>query len=455
MLRTNSTIDVEWALTTDFDTKVNTLLASGDLPDVIMGYGNMSSLIDQGAIVPLDDYLTQDIAPNILAQLNDADYPYLRSVLDGAIYAFPTVFDFPSGQSWFLRKDWLDKLGMEVPATWEEWLAVWQAIADEDVNGNGDKTDELPITGGVALLMPAFGINHGFSYTGNNNLFTLMPDGGYGFVYDHPNYRAFLEAMADLYARGIMDQEFATRDMSASYKVMDSDLGFCTWGFAEQAKLSNQALLQGEGKADAEIICVAPPMGPFGDQMIQARDKVGARGVITIAGEEKAENIVRFFDWMHSEEGATLINYGVEGIHHEVVDGKPMLKVPYVNSFVEARGAGMIFQPFPFLWLEDSYMQILLTGKAYDELDNLTKTFYDGLFLNEPYFAYAPQQLIGTEAYADYGADLVPAVRELQAKTITGKLSVDDFFTQYEALKPQGLNAILEETVAAWAIINE
>ena len=52
---------------------------------------------------------------------------------------------------------------------------------------------------------------------------------------------------------------------------------------------------------------------------------------------------------MYSDEGIFLTNYGIEGIHHTMVDGKPVLNEQILSdpSFTQARYAGLICQLFP------------------------------------------------------------------------------------------------------------
>ena len=45
----------------------------------------------------------------------------------------------------FINKAWLDQLGLEVPTTTEELYEVLCAFRDNDMNGNGDTTDEIPL----------------------------------------------------------------------------------------------------------------------------------------------------------------------------------------------------------------------------------------------------------------------------------------------------------------------
>lgn len=447
---TGAKLNMEWAAREDFDTKVNALLATGKLPDMIIGATTVQ-LIDQGAIIPLTEYYTEEYAPNILAALEPGDYVTLRNVNDGEIYTLTSVFDFPPIYSFGVRQDWLDALGMDMPQDWDGWLAYWRGVRDNDVNGDGDVTNEIPIAGSVDQFLNSFGIVVD-GLNAKANYFCYMPDGSYGVIQEHPNYEAYLTAMAELYAEGLLDQEFATREMSDWYKVVDSNLGGSCWIAAEQAKLSSQVLR--ETDPNATFVCAPPPKGPLGDQLVPARNKVSAIGTVTIAGEEKAGDIVRLFDWLYSDEGAKLMNYGIEGVHHDVVDGAPKLISPYVDSFVEARGAGMIFQPFPFLWLQDNYMQILLTGKTYEELDDLTKVFYDGLFMQEPYFAPRAPTLV-TDAFTEYNADIFPTLRELRANVIAGRITLDDYKAQYEQLKGLGLQAIIDDATEAWAVVGQ
>ena len=47
------------------------------------------------------------------------------------------------GRAYFIRYDWLEKLGLEVPESVDELKAALEAFRDQDPNGNGQK-DEVP-----------------------------------------------------------------------------------------------------------------------------------------------------------------------------------------------------------------------------------------------------------------------------------------------------------------------
>ena len=440
---TGAKINVEWALKTDFDTRVNTVLAGNDIPDVIMG-ASFLPLLDQSAIIPLDDYLTPENAPNILAALNENDYVELRNVSDGLIYQLPSVFDFPELNSWMIRTDWLRDMGKDSLNTWEDWLEYWRYIRDNDVNGNGDATDELPIACNYKNFRTAF-----IPTASTTHYFCVTKDNEYTVIYETPEFKSYLESLRGLYAEGILRSENIT---TSNFKtVASASQGGTMQTAAEWAMQITDALR--ENDPDATFGCVPPITTPMGDQAINARAKVSTRGVLTVAAEDRAKEIVALFDWLYSKEGADLINYGVENVHHQVIDGKKKLVSPYIDSFVNARAAGLIFQPFPFLWYADSYMQILLNGKTYEELGDTQKIFYDGLFMNDPYFVKAAP-LLTTAAYAEYNSDIANTLSEAEANCITGEITLDEFWQIYESTKENGMSEIIEQAAEAWKLVN-
>ncbi|MEG0767260.1 MAG: hypothetical protein RR482_06045, partial [Clostridia bacterium] len=133
----------------NFTEKVNSVLASGDIPEVIHE-PDISLMLNQGAIIPLDELIDEN-APNYKALLTDADYLFLRQAVDGKVYHLSHILDYPPSMTTLIRKDWADAAGMELPKTWENWMAYWEMVRDTDANGDGDPSNEIP------LVVPATG----------------------------------------------------------------------------------------------------------------------------------------------------------------------------------------------------------------------------------------------------------------------------------------------------------
>lgn len=438
--RTNTEIDFQWYPTANYEEKVAVTLASGKLPDIIYGAG-LSNLIDQGAIIPLDDLL-EEYGQNILAQLTEDDLNMMRNANDGHIYNLPFLLDFPAQYAMQLRMDWLERVGIsEVPETWDEWKAVWTAFKEQDANGDGDATNEIPYGGDVYSLMPAFGLK-----ITNKNCFLVDDNGNYTMAYELPQFRTFLEEVRAMYKEGLLDKEFSTRGTFVNNvefeKAFQANIVGSGVTWAANTRTTTEVLR--EIDPSATLAGVKPVQGPDGDSGLVRRNKVGGSAAITIAGEEKAEEIIKFFNYVFSDEGIELMSYGIEGEHHETVDGNPVLLAPYNESFNAARENGINFTPFPHVFTGDSYMQLTLGGKTYEELEETTKLFYDALFVGEDSF-FAPVPTLSTKALMDKNAVIMPKLESLLAECVIGAISVDDFYTEYEKLKPIGLQDILDQ----------
>jgi len=114
--------------TTDM-TKINAMLAGGDLPDAFLGIpfttAQLSLYGQQGLFVSMDDFMP--LAPTLRQAMTD--YPDLKKVVaatDGKMYTFPGINDCfhcrsSPGRAW-ISQSYLDKVGMPVPGT---GTAVW------------------------------------------------------------------------------------------------------------------------------------------------------------------------------------------------------------------------------------------------------------------------------------------------------------------------------------------
>ena len=458
---TNVHLQVDWRPDSDWNTQIATALAGGvdSLPYLIRpGSYGVAALANEGAIVALDDYL--DLIPNIVAAVGEERFADWKAA-DGHFYTIPTIVNVPGSQTTAVRKDWLEKLGMDVPTTWEEWKAYWYGVRDNDMNGNGDTTDEIPIVlemgqngeRSLHALLNAFGIK-----ASNDAQFCVLDDGTYTMVYEHPRYREFITEMQQLYADKIIDQEFATRYQADMYNTMSGNLAGTVFTWAEQCAVHSETLIA-NGVEDGLYLTCAPITGPYGDQWIQKRQGVSGNWCITekAAQDGKVEDILKFWNWMFSEEGVMLYNYGIEGYTYTLVDGKPVIN-PEITAagFNDYRTLGMEFEPVGGNWQNDAFMQCVFSGKTVDELTVPRKSFYDGLNENGvndgKYYAMPPT--LETEAYVEYRAELITSgVCALRDQCVAGQLSVDDFFAKYEELKGRGLQDIIDQGTEAYALI--
>ena len=450
---TGAHISIDWQEDEGYSSAIAaTLLANKtDLPDILnpTGFGVMD-LADDELIVPLDDYL--DLMPDIVAAVGEEHMDAWKAS-DGHIYTIPSVSTIQGSFSMLVRQDWLKALNLETPKTWEDWLTYWRGVRDNDLNGTGDATDEIPIAlsesadgeRSLTLLLNAFGIA-----ASNDTQFCVLDDGTYTMVYEHPRYPEFLKAMAGLYEEGILVEGYESDSYASIDEKMGNDTLGSTMTFA--ASSSQTELLRKNGKEDALWISVEPVAGPYGDRMIQERELIMPVWSITAGAYEKGkvEDIVRFFNWCYTKEGADLYNYGIEGISYTVEDGKPVLNQDLIaNGFADYRAVGMNYEPFGGYWMQDAYMQCLFSGKTEEDLTDIQTEAYKGLFVLNNDFFYTQPVTIETKNYVKYRTSLITeGICKLRDQAIRGEISLDEFWTGYEQLKEKGLDKVIEDGAA-------
>lgn len=130
--------------------KTNIMLAS-DLPDAFLGLigeGQIANNMDSFLDLTQDDLLKTN-APHVVSDyeklsngLDIVTWPdgSIRSLLTGT----QTSFENDAEGIMFINKEWLDNVGMEAPTNIDEFYEVMKAFRDQDANGNGDASDEIP-----------------------------------------------------------------------------------------------------------------------------------------------------------------------------------------------------------------------------------------------------------------------------------------------------------------------
>ncbi|MDF2669156.1 MAG: extracellular solute-binding protein [Paenibacillus sp.] len=186
----------------DYTSKLSVLMASGSIPDVVSLKdldSNFFNWAKQGAFLPLNDYYEK--------------YPTLKQVpqyireqfkVNGQLYGIPRYYPNQYLFVVILRKDWLDKLNLSVPRSYEELKKVAIAFTKNDPDGNG-KND----TYGLALsqsITPDF--NAG-AYWAPNAWYHKNKEGQYIPGIIGPGRKEVIQAFSDMYKEGAVTKDFA------------------------------------------------------------------------------------------------------------------------------------------------------------------------------------------------------------------------------------------------------
>ena len=197
------------------------LMVSGNekLPDIMWGtsipFASLNEYGADGYIVPLNDYLTPEKAPQLHETLTyafdgvaDKLMSYGISPIDGNQYAWPKLNEATINAAHYftyINTDWLKDLNLEMPTTVDELYTVLKAFKEKDPNGNS-KADEIAATGSMASFrasLPLF-IMNAFVYT-VEDYFWNATDGKVWAPYDTEEYRQGLIYLKKLVDEGLLD----------------------------------------------------------------------------------------------------------------------------------------------------------------------------------------------------------------------------------------------------------
>jgi len=214
-------------------TKVNAMLAAGDLPDAFLGIpftrDQLSLYGSQGVFTPLDD-LIETYAPQMRQAMTD--YPDLRQLnkgTDGKTYTFTGLNDcyhcsISPGRA-LIYQPWLDKLNLEMPKTTEDLRNVLKAFKDEDPNGEGNA---IPFAAGKDNAIDRYFMN-AFLYNPGEPWLRLDNE-KVDFVANKPQWREALKYLRSLYDDGLLGNDVFSMTGEAMTRLGNNP-GYARLGF--------------------------------------------------------------------------------------------------------------------------------------------------------------------------------------------------------------------------------
>ncbi|WP_163582470.1 extracellular solute-binding protein [Gracilibacillus saliphilus] len=301
---------------------INLMIASEDFPDILRPIGGVEqTLIDQGGALPLDDLLPE-YAPNVWERIPEEAWNIVRSASpDGKIYYVPKVYLVPERAA-LLRQDWLDKVGMDMPETLDEYKEMLIAFRDQDPNGNGEQ-DELPTTGRefgrwMDHLFAMFGVAMWEGYPEWD-----IYDGEINYAGTSENMKAAIAFIRELYEEELLDNEtFLNKGDVWTAKINNNLVG--SW-YHLPANLHERYLAMKEGAPDAYVVGMPLPAVDGFEGYITQKSMGEPEWMIPVASEDNAANALKLLDFFYDPENADFVQYGIEGVQHEVVDGEKEL----------------------------------------------------------------------------------------------------------------------------------
>ncbi len=303
--------------------KLQIVMASGEIPDLIYNWGtagngadaNMETWASNGLIAALDDKIGN--YPNLMSNITKDMWEAVKSVNDGKTYIVPRP-NVVNNWGYMINQQWLDKLGLKAPTTLDEFTNVCRAFTNDDPDGNGK-----PDTFGVTFSNPLLGANSIWNSTYFLAAAFDLPivngakdtDGNYKIREKMSGYIPYLTYLKQLNEEKIIDPEFLINKIYVDEeKINQNKVGiryshqYAVVANSSKAADSYQRFSYYAPLKNSQGIStnlVTPAM--WGGWMISSTCK-------------NIDAVLKFLDWGNTAEANQLFQIGIKGVHYDSYD---------------------------------------------------------------------------------------------------------------------------------------
>ncbi len=312
--------------------KRSILLATNNLPDVIrIDASGVREYGPTGIFTNVTDYMNQGKMPNLEGFYDQIENLKKREV-DGVLWACPMIArsEAANGFGPVLRADLLEKHNIATPKTFDELLEAMKQLKEI-------YPDSKPWTGrkGTSQMLKTVSYMLGSGY-GGNGLYYDYDLKKYVFGPATQEFKAVLGYLNQAYAAGVLDPDFATTTgdtLSAQMSSGQSFLFIDNSGFGQ-----NYTKTLKKTVPDGKLQIIPIPENSFGQRRAILYETVLPGDFFAVNAKTKdPDTVMAFMDWMYSQEGSDISNYGVEGTSFEYdADGQPHFIQDYIMQFKDA-----------------------------------------------------------------------------------------------------------------------
>ncbi|WP_284639396.1 extracellular solute-binding protein [Paenibacillus silviterrae] len=426
--KTNSKLNITWVSDPVYNDKLNVLLASGDLPDAIRlpdttSIPQFQTMVKQGAFWDLTPYLKD--YKNLMESPRAI---WENTKINGKNYVVPIVRPLEGGTTFYIRRDWLDRLGLQMPKTLDDLYNVMKVFKEKDPDGTKNPVGYTMRTHDQIEFIFANASSKWKPVNGNLIDITLEPE--------------MREAL--LYKKKLFDEDLIPKDFAVMKSQDITDLA--TTGKSGITTETIEAMWRwqyDQWKRDPKvnwepIVSLEAKKGPFQQQ------NSGFIGVFAIpksVPEAKMRKILSVLDFGATEEGHILSNYGIEGVHFKKEDGFYVTNEQAVKDSLGPGAWGKLFMK------HDPYMYAFAPGMPREIFERNKK------IIDAKAKISSERHEIGlySETNTKLGADYTKKINDMKTQVVMGKVGIDawDKFVQ-ELKQDANYQKIIQEMNAAY-----
>ena len=359
--------------------QINNLLAAGTAPDLcvtydlptIKTYSAMGGVCDMSELV--ETY--KDDLPNLWNWLTETNIYWDKDPATGELYDIETKLANQNRTNCFVRRDWLDKLGLEAPTTKEEFYNMLCAFRDNAETLLGDDADK----------MIPFSVSYDVGWRASTLIESFldpeMSDKEFyvnGFddrKLTENGVRDAIELLNTWYNEGLMWKDFAlytagdtTEDdmMKAGYVgafIHNWDYPYRNGADSIQANLQR---LVGE---EAAYVAIDPFEDKNGTHTKWIAGPIDRKVFFPITNQEPLACLL-YLDWLSVPEHLEYLQIGDEGVTHEKLESGAVKIIAATGDAIQNSGFNIDYTlTCNGLHLVDDEQTALSIAYSYAEVD--------------------------------------------------------------------------------------
>lgn len=431
------TVSWEWDGSEGYVRGLRLMLASGDIPEALKPYNMQltAELIEEGVAVPLDDFLAKQ-GKDIYAQLSKEEWDAVRAQSsDGKIYYIPEINAIDRSPASFVRKDWLDRVGMQVPKTRDELVAMYRAFKTKDADGNGKIGDEIPVSGrnGMRWLDDIF-MMHGVAMFEGYPQWTWDPKSQQLMSEQiSPAMKMSIEFLNYLYKEKLIDDVFMIQSAADWIAKINTGRVGHYFHLPSQLEVFSGFMAQ---DPKAKWVYMPPVKVPGIDQQKFTFQRAAVPGFMITKAAKDPGKIMEWYNWSQTDDGSLYNSLGIPDLDWkrnaagkiEILrkDAKPFYSyVPVVTKYIPDATR---FTPVG----EDKVTII-------NQARNYIKFGPDNLGMPDKVY----------EGYEDFNPQTAKLYREWATKMVIGEISLSQWDDYVKAWNKAG-GAEVTKRATAW-----
>lgn len=316
MIQEKTNVTIDFIQSDDVTTKINTMMASGDVPELTENSdpGTFRKYGGQGAYANILDYLGS--LPNF-SIWKDQNQQFVGDFLaaDGKLYMMPAQgISETDRKIWMYRKDIFDKNNLSVPTNETEFFDTMTKLKQL-------YPDSYPFSFRNQLQnFEWYASSWGSSYPNLNNLYYDPDKKEWRFGPIEDNFKAVLEFYNKLYANKLIPPDFLTIDTKGWADLMSNNKAFVTFDYIGRIDFFNNAVRPTD--PNYTLVYMSPWKGGANGVAKMAYSGYANIAYALSAKSPKLQDALKFMDWTYTTEAKELLSWGEEGKTYNVVNGQ-------------------------------------------------------------------------------------------------------------------------------------